>query len=87
MGVAVFTGSVALLSMVVFAHNVFNNLPLISGTIIALGITAVKGINYHGVEALYSGHFGSFRGVDLIELAGILIAFLAAALRIRGIRP
>jgi hypothetical protein len=59
---------------------------LISGATIALAITIIKGINYHGAEQIYGKDFGQFRGADLIEFSGILIALAAALMRTFGIK-
>ncbi len=73
---------ILLLAIAVFHRNIAGNFLLISGVGIALGITAVKGINYHGAEQLYGGTFGAFRGADLIEVSGIILALTAAILRL-----
>jgi hypothetical protein len=73
---------VLLLTFVYFHKNVAGNLLLVSGVAVALGITAIKGINHHGGEHYYGGTFGAFRGADLIEFSGIMIAITAALTRV-----
>lgn len=86
-GSLVALASVLSLVMIVFFRSIFGNLLLILGVVLALGTTFVKAVNYHGLEQLYAGHFGQFRGVDLIELAGVAIALLASVLRLRKSAP
>jgi hypothetical protein len=70
-----------LIASIYFYQNISSNILLISGVAIALGITIIKGITYHGAEQIYDGDFGQFRGADLIEFSGILIALAAALMR------
>jgi hypothetical protein len=70
-----------LFALIYFYQNIFSNILVISGVAIALGITIIKGINYHGAEQIYGKDFGQFRGADLIELSGIFIALAAALMR------
>jgi len=74
---------VLLLTLFVFHKNIAGNLLLATGVAVALGITAIKGINHHDAEQFYGSAFGAFRGVDLIELSGsgIGIALIAATIR------
>jgi hypothetical protein len=61
-----------------------NNLLLVSGVAITLGITIIKGINYHGTEDIIGGAYSPFRWADLIEYSGIVVALLASLKRKLG---
>lgn len=82
LGLALGAMLILLIAVRVFRRNLANNVLLIAGTGTALGLTLVKGVNLHGLEALYDGVYGPFRGADLVELSGIAIALLAARLRL-----
>jgi hypothetical protein len=75
-------GLILLFTAIRFFRSILRSLLLVLGVSIALGFTVLKGINFHGLEALYSGQYGPFRGADLVELSGIAIAALAAMLRL-----
>lgn len=80
---AVLAGLIMLVLMVNFFRNIFGNVLLTLGVLVALGLTLMKGVNYHHIEHYYAGQYGSFRGADLIELSGIALAFLAALVKLR----
>lgn len=75
-----------LLTVLIFRRSLVENPLLVLGTTIALGMTVVKGINYHHFEKYYGQYFGPFRGADLVELSGILIALAAAMFWLRKLR-
>lgn len=83
-GLAIGAALLFLLTLAVFYRNMLNNLLLVSGVVITLGITLIKGINYHGTEVILGGGSGPFRWADLIEYSGIAIALLAALKRMLG---
>lgn len=74
-----------LVLVLVFRKHISGNALLIAGVGTALGMTLTKGINYHNLERYYGGDFGFFRGADLIEYAGIVLALSAALLRRRAL--
>lgn len=81
-GLALVALLIVLLILLSFFRNIVGNLLLTLGVGTAVGLTLVKGVNYHNLERYYAGSFGPFRGGDLIELSGIALAFLAAAWRL-----
>lgn len=86
-GLAMLIVLVLLLVLTLFARNIFGDLILTTGMVIALGFTLVKGINFHGLERYYAGLYGPFRGADLIELSGIALALLSALARLWRTQP
>jgi hypothetical protein len=76
-------------AILVLRHDLVANALLVAGLGLALGMTVVKGVNYHHLEALYGARVGPLRVPDLIELAGIACVFLAVFLKRRrlGSKP
>lgn len=85
-GLALLVALILLIVLIVFFRNIFRNILLTLGVVTALGFTIVKGINYHGFEQFYGSQVGPFRVADFIEYSGIVLAFLAALIRLRQIR-
>ncbi len=86
-GLALLILLVLCLTLFVFFRNILGNILLTLGVVIAIGFTLVKGINYHGIEQFYNHQIGPFRVADFIEYSGIVLAFLAALLRLRENNP
>ncbi|WP_135502500.1 hypothetical protein [Roseovarius aestuariivivens] len=61
------------MALVYFRRSLASNLLLIAGLAICIGITVLKGINYHDLETIYAGKYGPFRGADMIELTGLAV--------------
>lgn len=85
-GLSVLVALILLIVLFVFFRNIFRNILLTLGVVIALGFTLVKGINYHGFEQFYNRQLGPFRIADFIEYSGISFAFFAALIRLRQIK-
>jgi len=85
-GLALLVVLVLLSILILFYRNMFNNILLTAGVIVALGFTMVKGINYHNLEQFYGDEIGPFRVADFIEFCGIALAFVAVTIRLRQIR-
>ncbi len=84
--VAAIMALILLIVLITFFREIFSYFLLTLGVATALGITVVKGISYHGFEQYYGGHLGPFRTAAVIEYSGIVLAFLAALIRLRKIR-
>jgi len=84
--VAAIMALILLIVLITFFRDIFSYFLLTLGVATALGFTVVKGISYHGFEQYYGGHLGPFRTADFIEYSGIVLAFLAALIRLRKIR-
>lgn len=84
LALAIFASLLLFLTLTVFYRNMLNNLLLVAGVAITLGITLIKGINYHGTEEILGGGYGPFRWADIIEYSGIVIALLATLKRMLG---
>lgn len=82
LGLAVIISFILLAVLVVFFRNIFANILLTMGVLIALGFTIIKGINYHNIEQYYSVQIGPFRVADFIEFSGIALANIAALIRL-----
>lgn len=74
---------IALTALLVLRRDLLSNGLLILGLGLSLGMTVVKGVNYHHLEALYQSAVGPLRVPDLIELSGIACVLLAAYLKAR----
>jgi hypothetical protein len=72
---------IACLAMIVLRRHPLSNGLLVTGLCLSLGMTLVKGVNYHHLEALYQARVGPLRIPDLVELAGIACVLLAAGWR------
>ena len=83
-GLAICASLLLIQALIFFYRNMLNNLLLIAGVAITLGITLTKGINYHGTEDILGGGYGPFRWADLIEYSGVIIALLATLQRKLG---
>jgi hypothetical protein len=85
-GLALFVAIILFIVFIAFFRNIFRNILLTLGVAIAIGFTLVKGISYHGLADFYGRPVGPFHVADLIEYSGILLAFIAAVLRLRQLR-
>ncbi|MEM9138198.1 MAG: hypothetical protein AAGB15_00080 [Pseudomonadota bacterium] len=85
--IALTGGMILLITVIVFWRNILGNLLLVLGTAIALMFTVIKGVSLHGLAAYYDGQHGPFRTADLIEYSGIVLALLAALIRLWRLRP
>lgn len=84
--VAAIMALILLIVLITFFRDIFSYFLLTLGVATALGFTVVKGIGHDGFEQYYGGHLGPFRTADFIEYSGIVLAFLAALIRLRKIR-
>jgi len=73
---------ILLVVLIVFFRNIIENILLTLGVSIALGFTLIKGINYHDIEQYYSHAIGPFRVADFIEFSGVVLANIAALIRL-----
>ena len=70
-----------LISLLVLWRDLLANGLLVIGLGLSLGMTLVKGINYHHLEALYAAAIGPLRVPDVIELAGVACVLCAVLLK------
>jgi hypothetical protein len=82
-GLALLVAIILLIMFFAFFRNIFRNILLTLGVTITIGFTLVKGISYHGLADFYGKPVGPFYVADFIEFSGILLAFIAALLRLR----
>lgn len=76
-------GSLFLLGCLLLRRDLPAGALLLLGLSLSVGMTLVKGINYHRLETLYTRLIGPLWLSDLIELAGVLCIFLAVRLKRR----
>jgi hypothetical protein len=85
-GLAILVALILLIVFMVFLRDIFRNFLLTFGVSIAIGFTIVKGISYHDLAQFYGLQVGPFHVADYIEYSGIVLAFIAAIIRLRQIR-
>ena len=85
-GLALIVALILLVVLIAFFRNIFRNILLTLGVAIAIGFTMVKGISYHDLANVYGRPLGPFQVADVIEYSGIMLALLAALLRLRQLR-
>jgi hypothetical protein len=85
-GLTLLVGLILLLVFIMFFRIIFRNIFLTLGVAIALGFTMVKGVSHHDLANFYGRTVGPFFVADYIEYSGIIIALLAALIRLRQIR-
>ena len=78
---------VAALSLLLLRLDLLANGLLVLGLIFSFGMTLVKGINYHHLEALYHAVAGPLRVPELVELLGLACVLFATYLKSRRFRP
>lgn len=87
---AVLIGATVIAALIVATvawwRNIRANLLLVAGVAIALGFTLVKGAAVDVAEEIYNRGVGAFRWADLIEYSGVVLAALAASMRLRRLR-
>mgnify|MGYP001820958034 CR=1 FL=1 len=79
-GLAIVFAVLVILGVLVLRKHLLAHGLLVVGLALSLGMTLVKGINYHHLEALYQARVGPLHIPDIIELAGITCVFLATRL-------
>ena len=84
LGLAFIISLILLVALFVFFRNIIENILLTLGLLIALGFTIIKGINYHDIEPYYSQQIGPFRVADFIEFSGVVLANIAALIKLRN---
>ena len=85
-GLAIIVALILLVVFIAFFRNIFRNILLTLGVTIAISFTMVKGISYHDLADFYGRPAGPFYVADFIEYSGIMLAFIAALLRLDQIR-
>jgi hypothetical protein len=85
-GLALIVALIMLVVLIVFFRNIFRNFLLTLGVAIAIGFTMVKGISYHNLANFYGRPVGPFHVADFIEYSGIMLALIAALLRLHQLR-
>ena len=83
---AISSCALLLLGILVLRRDLVSNGLLVLGLGFSIGMTIVKGINYHHLEALYRFPVGPLRVPDLIELSGIASVLSAAYLKRKNLR-
>lgn len=73
-------------SIYIFRRNVWRNGLLLTGVLISVGFTIVKGISLKSLAALYTETLGPFFIADWIELFGIFLTLIAVIHRKRRYR-
>ena len=81
--VALTTCALMAICILVLRRDLVSNGLLVLGLGLSLGMTIVKGINYHHLEALYALPLGPLRIPDVIELVGIACVLCAASIKVK----
>ena len=80
------TALILLICIYLFRRNIWGNLLLLIGVIIAVGITGLEVISLHSLIDFYDRALGPFLVGDWIELGGIALVLLAVLFRSRKLR-
>ncbi len=85
--IAAVTLLVLVAATVFWWRSIRANVLLVAGVGLTLGFTLIRGADVNEVETLYQVRIGAFRWADLIDYVGVLLAAVAALIRLRRARP